>query len=155
MASLENQVLQGIVFIPIEKGGKRGGARTRLFKDIVSIRRRNEGESHTNTIRFSPMMVEDLAPYDSLRIAKNTLTGDLYFVFFKDGLGDAPIRFEKHRGGEGDTNEYPLVTGKNVVNALLKEMGVEEECVSFKVRISENLSNDASFNTVMIKERIQ
>lgn len=154
MANNQDQILQGIVFIPIEKGGKRGGARTRLFKDIVSIRRRNEGESHTNTIRFSPALVEDLLPYDSMRIAKNTLTGDLYFVFFKDGKGDAPLRFERHRGGNGDKNEYPLVNGKQILNALLKEMGESEDNVSFKVRISENLSNDDSFYTVMIKDRI-
>lgn len=154
MSSFEDQILQGIVFITLEKGSKRPGNRTHLFKNIVSIRRRNEGVSHTNTIRFSPEMVEDLTPYDSVRLAKNTLTGDIYFVFFKEGKGDTFLRMERNHSGKSGHLVYPVISGKQIVNALLKEMNEPEGSASFRIKISDNLSHDDSFYTVMITGKI-
>ena len=140
-------LVQGIEFVPIEKVIKR--TRQHLHRNVVSIRRKNTGSSHVNIIRFSPDLADELSAFDSARIAKNTLTGELYFVLFKNGTGDVPFRVECTHSGQSKI-KYPILQGKAVVNALLKQMNVPDGDVMMRVEISDNLSNSESYYTMMI-----
>lgn len=139
------QMFNGIEFIPVKKSAK--GARATLAKNNVGIRRIATDTCNNFIVRFSLERSNELKVYQSVKIAKNQLTGDIYLVFFKDEQGTPlSIDYVNHQL----EYSYVVVRNKNFVDTFLSSLKVPDGNCVVILETSDNLSNKEDFYTLLI-----
>ena len=115
-----------------------------LTKDRATL---SHSKKSSYTLRFSRELTPEISEFKTARLARNTLTGEIYLVLLKTDEGDMILTKEKIKGQDG---EYTVIRGKNFAVTLAEILGLGNDKPSHSLRISENLANSNDFYTMKI-----
>ena len=121
----------------INTAPKFRGSTPRMSKNTITVSSVGKSGKSPNTVRFSAELSGELDGFDSASLYRNSITSELFIVFFKDDKGMTPLRYELKKGRDA---KYPMLGG-DFANKIRALSGVPNEYrKAVRFRISENLS---------------
>ena len=140
--TMDKKIQPSVIEIIHTKQSSRQGARV-LPKDEVTL---CYSQTSGYVLRFSTELTPELADIKTASIARNTITGEIYLLMLKTDEGDMEVKEEKVAGTSGKL--YRIIRGKDFALKLADLLKLPASKPSYRVKISNNISNTTDFYTI-------